>query len=204
MLLQQGILSTVSPVAAAALVEHAYQHRDVEIAVVVDANVLLVLVKAIQAPDVLGNGAAPRNGHGQEQGVEAGIVDPLPDEPTRCQQHLARYVLGGPRQSGLERLAAHAAPEHDHTRADCTKPAGKGLQVIDPFGQNEGGATRSNALAHIGADRGIASVVLRQMLANALILDAGVAIGLALGQTAHLILGFSHTPGRHSLAHAGA
>ena len=25
-----------------------------------------------------------------------------------------------------------------------------------------------------------------------------------LGQTAHLILGFSHTPGRHSLAHAGA
>ena len=25
-----------------------------------------------------------------------------------------------------------------------------------------------------------------------------------LGQTAHLIFGFSHTPGRHSLAHAGA
>ena len=51
--------------------------------------------------------------------------------------------------------------------------------MIDPFGQNEGGATRSNAPAHIGADRRIASVVLRQMLANALILDAGVAIGLA-------------------------
>ena len=133
----------------------------------------------MQASDVLGNGAAPRNGHGQEQGVEAGIVEPLPDEPTRCQQHLTGYVLGGPRQSGLERLAAHAAPEHDHTRTDCAKPAGKGLQVIDSLGQNEGGATRSNALAHIGADRGIASVILRQMLANALILDAGVAIGLA-------------------------
>ena len=54
-----------------------------------------------------------------------------------------------------------------------------GLQVIDPLGQNEGGATRSNAPAHIAADRCIASVVLRQVLANALILDAGVAIGLA-------------------------
>ena len=166
-------------VAAAALVEHACQHRDVEIGVVVDANVLLLLVKAMQASDVLGNGAAPRNGHGQEQGVEAGIVEPLPDEPTRCQQYLAGDVLGGPRQSGLERLAAHAAPEYHHTRTDRTKPARKGLQVIDPFGQNEGGATRSHALAHIGADRRIASVVLRQVLANALILDAGIAIGLA-------------------------
>ena len=83
------------------------------------------------------------------------------------------------RQSGLERLAAHAAPEHHHTRTDCTKPAGKGLQVIDPLGQNEGRATRSNALPHIGADRRVTSVVLRQVLANALILDAGVAIGLA-------------------------
>ena len=118
-------------------------------------------------------------GHGQEQGVEAGIVEPLPDEPTRCQQYLAGDVRGGPRQSGLERLPAYAAPEHDHTRTDCAKPAGKGFQVIDPFGQNERSTTRSNAPTHIGADRRIASVILRQVLANALILDAEVAIGIA-------------------------
>ena len=151
----------------------------VEIGIVMDANLPLVLVKAMQAPDVLGNGAAPRDGHGQEQGVEAGIVEPLPDEATRCQQYLAGHVLGGLCQSGLERLGAHAAPEHDHACPDGTKPAGKGLQVIDPFGQNEGRATRSNALVHIGADRCIASIVLRQVLANALILDARVAVGLA-------------------------
>jgi len=43
----------------AAPVEHAREHWDVEIGVVEDADLFLVVMKAMETPDVLGDGAAP-------------------------------------------------------------------------------------------------------------------------------------------------
>ena len=46
-----------------------------------DADFLLAVVEAVQAPDVLGDGAAPGDGQGEEQGVELRVVEAFADEP---------------------------------------------------------------------------------------------------------------------------
>lgn len=45
-----------------------------------------MLVQAVQAADVLGDRPTPRDGQGEEQGVEAGVIEALADELPRGDQ----------------------------------------------------------------------------------------------------------------------
>jgi hypothetical protein len=54
---------------------HPRKHRDRGVNVVVDDDVCLVVVSAVQAPDILSERPLPGYRHRQEQGVEARIVE---------------------------------------------------------------------------------------------------------------------------------
>ena len=110
---QDGIANSF--VALTTPVEHAGEHGNLQISVVVDLHDLLVRVKAVQAAGVLGDGAAPTHWHGEEQSIEPGIIEAL-----------AKEAAGGDEDAGLiggdggqliescgELFAAHAAQQGD-------------------------------------------------------------------------------------------
>src|SRR5690606_6968592 len=98
-------------IALHALVEHASQHGHVAIDVVVDADLGLVAVPAMQAARVLYEGAFPRDGHREKERVEASVVESLTEEPSSCQQKalLAIGDAGELRNNLAPLLHAHAS-----------------------------------------------------------------------------------------------
>lgn len=80
-------------VAGTAAVEHARKHGDVEVGVVVNLDDFFAMVEAVKSSGVLGDGAAPGDGHGEEEGVEAGVVEAFADEFSGGDDD-AGFVLG--------------------------------------------------------------------------------------------------------------
>jgi hypothetical protein len=64
-------------VAAAAPVEHARQHRHIEVRVIVYPHLSLTVVEAVQPSGVLGDGPAPRHRKREHQRVQARVVEPF-------------------------------------------------------------------------------------------------------------------------------
>lgn len=52
-------------VSGAAAVEHSQEHWRVEVAVIIDLHDSFAVMETVPSPDVLGDGAAPRDGHGE-------------------------------------------------------------------------------------------------------------------------------------------
>src|SRR5205823_1027945 len=67
------------PVSAEPLLEHAGEQRNCRIHVIVDAHFGLPRAQPVKAPGVLDERALPRHGHGQEEGVQARVVESLAD-----------------------------------------------------------------------------------------------------------------------------
>ena len=80
-------------VAGAATVEHAGKHGDVEVGVVVNLHHFFAMVESVKSSGVLCDGAAPGDGHGEEEGVEAGVVEAFADEFSGGNDN-AWFVLG--------------------------------------------------------------------------------------------------------------
>ena len=166
-------------VGAAALFEHARQHRHIDVGVIVHAHFALAFMQAMQTPDILRDGASPGNGHGQKKRVEARLVEALPDESTRGQHHLRPLRSADPRERGRQRLRAHPAAERDDFESRVGKATGKRFKMLDTFGQHQRRASGGGAVRYISADRRIARLVRDQLAAEAMEFRAGIGLGVA-------------------------
>ena len=86
-------------------VVHSCQHPDVRIDVVVHLHNLLVIVRAMETPDVWLKRFLPRDRHGEEQRVQTRILDPLADVAAGRQDH-SLFVFKAPLPSARLSRAA--------------------------------------------------------------------------------------------------
>ena len=127
-------------IAPAAPVEHSCEHRHVEIRVVVDADLALAVVEAVQAAGVLRDRASPRDRQRQEQRVEAGIIEPFADVLAGRQDD-PRLVAGNGREpvsDGLSLLLAEPGPQGNQVPHPVRESSLETVQVVIAFGQHEG------------------------------------------------------------------
>ena len=127
-------------VAAAATIEHPRQHRHVQVGVVVDADLALAIVQAVQAADVLRNRPAPRNGQREKQGIQPRIVEPFADVSPRGEQD-PLLVLGNGGQAGGDAaglLGPRAAAEHDQVANARRQSSGQVVEMFVALGQHQG------------------------------------------------------------------
>ncbi|MFT6864576.1 MAG: hypothetical protein ACJAVK_003144 [Akkermansiaceae bacterium] len=135
-------------VAGAAAVEHAGEHGDVEVGVVVDLHHLLAVVEAMKSAGVLCDGPAPGDGHGEEEGVEAGVIEAFADEFTGRDDD-ARFVCGDVGElfeGGAEGFFSKASFEGDDVLDFFFEEVGQELDVLGSFGQDEGSAARAEGV----------------------------------------------------------
>ena len=67
------------PIAAQSLFEHLGEHRHIAVDVVHHTHFGFRVMLAVQAAGILDQRAFPRDRHGEEQGVETGVVEALSD-----------------------------------------------------------------------------------------------------------------------------
>jgi hypothetical protein len=130
-------------VSCATAVEHAREHGDVEVGVVVNLHHSLAVVEAVKSSGVLRDGAAPGDGHGEEESVESGIVEAFADKLSGGKDD-ARFVLGDGREllhSGAEGFLSEAPFEGDEVLNFFLQQGGQELKVFGSLGEDEGCAT---------------------------------------------------------------
>ena len=135
-------------VAGAAAVEHAGEHGDVEVGVVVDLHHLFAVMEAMESAGVLRDGPAPGDGHGEEEGVEAGVIEAFTDEFSGRDDE-ARFVFGDVGElfeGGTEGFFSEAAFEGDDVLDFFFEEVGQELDVLGSFGQDEGGAASAEGV----------------------------------------------------------
>lgn len=127
-------------VASAAAVEHAGEHRDVEVGVVVNLDHLLAMVETMESAGVLRDGPAPGDGHGEEEGVEAGVIETFADEFSGGDDD-TRFIFGDVGElfeGGAEGLFSKTAFEGDDVLNFIFEQIGQELDVLGSFGEDEG------------------------------------------------------------------
>ncbi len=145
-----------------------------------DADFAFAVVEAVEPSDVLGDGAAPGDGHGEKKGFEPGVVEAFADESPGGEDD-AGGGCGEVAKLGegvVELLFAEAAAELDDGNASGAEAGGEDVEVRGPFGENEGDAALGESLRDIGVDEGVAGFVVNEGVAEALELDAGVVGGV--------------------------
>ena len=131
------LLVTHRPVPAKAFVKHAHQHRTVTVHIVVDADLSFARIGAVKPASVLDQGALPRDGHGQEERIEPGIVEALADVATGRQQDAPRILWYGGYLlcHGATLSDSHTSAQHNYVIVSLLQPAGKELQVLPSLRQ---------------------------------------------------------------------
>jgi len=126
-------------VADAAFVEHAGEHRDIEVGIIVDANFFFAVVEAVEAASVLGDDAAPGDGHGKKESVETGIIEAFADEFAGGKND-ASFVFGNGLkliECLLEGFAGHPALEGDQVGDVGAEEFGENLNVFGALSEDE-------------------------------------------------------------------
>ena len=82
-----SLISTTAPI------EHSRQHRHVEVGLVVDPDLALSAMQAMEATNALGNCPTPRHRQRQKQSVQAGIIKSLSDASSGRRQY-PFFIIG--------------------------------------------------------------------------------------------------------------
>ena len=101
------------------------KHRHLAVYVVVDPDLGLARVEAMQPAGVLDEGALPRDRQRQKERVQAGVVEALANVPTRGQDE-ALFVgreFGKLRRRGLPSTRGHAPVEHHEVPGESSSEA---------------------------------------------------------------------------------
>jgi hypothetical protein len=92
----------------------------------------------VKPTGVLNYRPLPRDRHGQQEGVQPGVVEAFADVPAGC-QHEARLVAGEIGQT-LKRCASglllNATVEHHQVRHIAVKLSGESVEVLTALGQD--------------------------------------------------------------------
>src|ERR1019366_9301262 len=104
-----------APISSLPLERHLREHRLVPIDIVVNDNIAFRGVQAVQPAGILSKDSAPRNRHGQDQGIEPRVIEALTEIATRRHQHpfLASWNCGQGFGRPPRLPSAHAAMEND-------------------------------------------------------------------------------------------
>ena len=76
-----GLISATAPI------EHSRQQRHVEVGIVIDPDLALSVIQAMQATGILGNCPTPRHWQRKKQRIQPGIIKPLSDISAGRQQY---------------------------------------------------------------------------------------------------------------------
>ena len=140
-----------SPVPFHPLLEHPGQYRDVPVHVVVDSYLPLSGAMAVQTPCVLDQSTFPGDGKGEEQRVEASVVESFADVPSRG-EHQPFLVVRNRRES-LHRffpLPGGQSPfQDDQVAGEFPKTFGQKIEVVLPFRQENRGSAFFKRFQHI-------------------------------------------------------
>ena len=173
---QDGVADRL--VAGAALVEHAGKHRDIEVGVIVDADLALAIVEAMEAAGILGDDAAPGDRHGEEQGVEPRVVETFADEFAGG-DHDARFIFRNGCEPG-HRLAqgfpAHAALQDDQMGRVRPDQLGEDFDMLGALRENKRRAAFAQRGGHIVADHRVARFRADDLGAEILVFQPPVGI----------------------------
>ena len=135
--------------------------------VVVDAHLGLARAQAVKAAGVLDERALPRDGHGQEEGVQPRVVEPLADVASGRQDEALLVARdGGQLRLGLPPcLGGHTALEHHEVTRKASQARGEVLEVVSPLREEDRRSSLLEGANHvvqdelvalaIGGDRGI-------------------------------------------------
>ncbi len=94
-------------------------------------------MKPMQPPDVLLQGSAPRDGHGEEQRIQPRVVKAFSDVPTCSKDHSWQVIRDGI-DLGRKRitlLLSHTAFHHKNVRHSWYELLKQELQVIGTLGE---------------------------------------------------------------------
>lgn len=118
----------------------------------------------MQAAGVLGKGAAPGDGQGQEQRVESRIVEAFPDVSTGCDQQTFFCIAGfGKPLHGIPSFGRfHASVQDNDVASKGGQPLPQVQGMLSAFGQYQGGAPGLKGDQDIVEDHVVPGLVLGQ------------------------------------------
>jgi hypothetical protein len=99
-------------------------------------NIAFRGVQAVQPAGILSKDSAPRNRHGQEQGIEPRVIEALTEIATRRHQHpfLASWNCGQGFGRPPRLPSAHAATENDDVLRELQQATRQYVEMILAFG----------------------------------------------------------------------
>ena len=114
------------------------------------------------AAGVLNNRSPPRDRHGEQQGVEAGVVEPLSEVSTGCEDEPGLIIcqLCELSHSGTSGLRLDPAVENDEVGYLVSDGLGDSVDMLAAFGEDDEGPIRTNELANVGGDQAKPVVVI--------------------------------------------
>ncbi len=149
------------PVSAPSFCRHPGKHGNLVVDIVVDDDLSLCVMEAMEPTCILGESSLPGDGHGQKQRVQPCVVEALAEIASGRDQD-AFFGLGDcrePRRDIAALLLALAAAQDDHMFCETREASGERFEVVGALGNHDGRTSCIERVQDVIEDERVAALV---------------------------------------------